>query len=205
MRSSSSRAATVSPLCVSMARTAPSQRAFSTTGPVISMRGPTSVPALTLSRHERTRSNSPPMSRTPVTPFATSSARADRPAMPRCTCMSQSPGIMYAPRASIARVPAGGLAVIARMRSPSITTVRSACTVPLWTSTTLTCAIDTCDAARDENTTRSVTPSLAAERIRVTPGEARLISSRTRRPSRRSMSPSLAHCCGVPSGCLLRS
>src|SRR6476646_3684647 len=78
MRSPSSRAATVAPVCVSMPRTALSQRAFSTIGPVISMRGPTSVPAATLSRHERTRSNFPPMSRTPVTPFATSRASPGR-------------------------------------------------------------------------------------------------------------------------------
>src|SRR4029450_10537405 len=57
------------------------------------------------------------------------------------------------------------------MRSASMITVRSARTVPLSTSTTLTCVIETCDAARDEKTTRSVTPSLAAERIRASSGK----------------------------------
>src|SRR4030095_3517268 len=58
----------------------------------------------------------------------------------------------------------------------------SARTIPLSTSTTLTCVIATCDAAREEKTTNSVTPSVAAERMRVTPRESRLSSLRSRRP-----------------------
>lgn len=90
---------------------------------------------------------SPPISRTVVTPCATSSGRsvsllhlgsALTPA--RWTCISHKPGMRNLPRASITRAsPDGAVLLTLAIRSPSIRTVQSVRGGPSVASITVTC------------------------------------------------------------------
>ena len=143
----------------------------SSIGPEIIIRGPSIFPSAILLRHFFSASRSPPISRTPVTPFATnntgvifSSAGIHAPNI-SCTCISHSPGIRYLPRPSTILAVFGTdvapLLPTCDIRLPSTITVTSARTGDPVASIRLTCVIArtaSCPvriAAPEPRTTRS--------------------------------------------------
>jgi hypothetical protein len=123
--------------------TAASQRGFSTIGPAIRMRGPSSDPAAMLSRHAlASAKRSAPMSRMPVTPCARYSLSEVGPNITACECKSHMPGMRYVPDPFTVAAPrgtrtrnAGPTAVI---RLPEIRTVRFDFVSPVTTLMTAT-------------------------------------------------------------------